>query len=139
MNLDTGTLVAASSLRDPWITLGLNAFLADKNLVATESVINEFLAGPIKAAGATEQTLAAALLARVTVIRDDPSARVMNLQAPSNKKQKILGPVDRIDFGTGDKLGIRTISSDRKFYDKARKQGVHLNAVIYPPNPYAGH
>ncbi|WP_234023143.1 RHS repeat-associated core domain-containing protein [Sorangium cellulosum] len=137
VNLDTGTLIAASSLRDPWLTAGVNLFLADKNLVATQAVINEFLAGPIKVAGATEKTLAAALLARVTVIPNDPSARVMNLQAPSKKKQEILGPVDRIAFGTGDKLGIRTVSSDEKFRKEAEKQGVHLNVVIHPPNPYA--
>jgi RHS repeat-associated protein len=137
VNLDTTTLVAASSLRDPQLALVLNAFLLDKNLVATESVVREFFAGPINNAGATEKVLAAALLERVTVIADDPSARVMNLQAPSNKKRKILGDIDKIAFGTGDKLGIRTVSSDAKFVEEAEKQGVNLSVVLHRSNPYA--
>lgn len=100
-------------------------------------MIREFLPGPINAAGPAEQALAAAFLLRVTVIPDNPSARVMNLQATSNKKQKILGPVDKTAFGTGDQLGVRTVTADAKFVAEATKQGVALSVVLHPPNPYA--
>lgn len=138
VNLDTGTIIAASSLGNPWLATALHAYLADKKMVVTQAVLTEFLTGSLNIAGPTEKTLAALFLMRVTVIPNDPSARVMALKAPSKTKQQRLGPVDRIAFGTGDKLGIKTLTGDDKFPKEAARQGVHLDVLVHAPGRYVG-
>src|SRR5690606_21067495 len=43
------------------------------------------------------------------------SPKLRNWRANSNSQKKKLGPVDRIVFGTGDRLGFKTITGDAKF------------------------
>lgn len=78
-------------------------------------------------------------LLSVRPIPNDPSARIWNLVADSKRKEKILGLVDKIAFGTGDKRGIVTISNDGKFKEEAERQlKIELNAVIFGPISYIG-
>ena len=133
VNLDTGTLVAATSLRNPLVVAALNAYLATKNLVVTQTAIREFLTGNIRAAGPSERVLAAALLTRVTVIPDNPSPRAVALQ-----ETKSISAEDKIIFGTGDQMRIRTVTSDLKFLRAARAQGVDFSVATHPSNPYSG-
>jgi hypothetical protein len=133
VNLDTTTLVAATSLRNPLILVALNTYLATKDLVVAQTALREFLTGNIRAAGPQERVLVAALLARVTVVPDNPSPRAVALR----ETQKISAE-DKIIFGTGDQMGIRTVTSDVKFLVGALAQGVDFSAAIHPPNPFSG-
>jgi RHS repeat-associated protein len=138
INLDTSTMIGMSSLKDPWLTVGINAFLLDKHLVATRAAITEFSTRNIKHAGPTEKVLAALVLWRVDPIADDPSARVAALRGTSTNSRRALdSPVDRIIFGTGDKLGIRTATSDRRFVSWARRKGVVLQVWLHPKVQFA--
>jgi hypothetical protein len=40
---------------------------------------------------------------------------VKDLPTNSNRLRRIFGPVDKVAFGTGDRLGAKTISGDDKF------------------------
>jgi RHS repeat-associated protein len=140
VNLDTSAIVGATQLDNPWVTASIHAYLFDKEPVATQTAVKEFIGGTaFQKAGPTERVLAGLFLLSVTVIPDDPSARVMNLQVGSSKRAaKRLGPLDKIIFGTGDKLGIPTVTHDNKFVKAAAKQGVILNAIVFDPVTYSG-
>jgi hypothetical protein len=140
VNLDTSAIVGATQLSNPWVTAAIHAYLFDKEPVATQTAVKEFIAGTaFMKAGPTERVLAGLFLMSVTVIPDNPSARVMNLQVGSSKRAaKRLGPLDKIIFGTGDQLGIPTVTHDEKFVRAAAKQGVLLNVVVFDPVAYSG-
>lgn len=129
INLDTSAIIAATSLRNPFISFGLRAYLADVNMVATQTAINEYFAGPFRYAGPGEMALAAEFLTHVQVIPDNPSARVMNLPAGTLTDKRI--------FGTGDNEGIRTMTSDLKFARYANSQSVFVYIIPIPTNRYA--
>ena len=139
INLDTSTLVGMSSLRSPYQMVGINMYLLSKHLVATRSAIGEFTTKVLPHAGPTETVLATIVLWRVDPIRDDPSVRVAELWVVPKWKQKVLhNPVDKIIFGTGDQLGIRTATGDAKFPEFAAKEGVELDVWVHPKARFAG-
>jgi hypothetical protein len=80
-------------------------------------------------AGPTERVLAGLFLMGVTQVADNPSDRVMNLQGKSNKQKKALKLPDRIIFGTGEQLGIPTVTHDSAFVRAAQNAGL----VLKPP------
>lgn len=139
VNLDTSAIIGATQLSEPWIAAAINSYLHDKDLVATRTAIEEFKNGTALAkAGVIERTLAGLFLLRVTEVSDNPSARVLNLPTPSKKLAGKLGPADKIIFGTGDKEGWQTITSDGKFVKAAQKQGVTLNVRVFDAASYSG-
>ena len=86
-----------------------------------------------------DRLVIALFLMSVRTIPDSPSARVMALNVGSKSLQKKLGQNDRIIFGTGDQLGIPTVTADQKFVGAAAKQGVFLWVqMIAPPPRYLG-
>ena len=128
-----------SSLKDPWLTVGINMFLLDKHLVATRAALTEFTTRNIHHAGPTEKVLAAVVLWRVDPIKDDPSVRVASLRGhTTNSRRALDSPVDRAIFGTGDKLNIRTTTSDKNFVRWAAKKGVVLWVWLHPKAQFAG-
>jgi len=117
----------------------MNALLVAKQPVATRTALAEFTGGAYNTAGPNEKLLVAIFLSGVQPIPDTPSARVMNLNIQSKSLQKKLGYRDRVILGTGDALGIQTITSDGTFVQEANKQGVLLWVrVIYPAPRYGG-
>ena len=68
-----------------------------------------------KKAGPIEKMWIKIFLYRVREIPNDPSDRIKNLRTDSNNEKEALGPVDKIAFGTGDKKGYVTVTSDKKF------------------------
>lgn len=137
VNLDTGAIIAATQRKDFELNRRVSLLLVGKNLVATRAVIEEFMNGPFQAAGFEEKLMVYALFLRITPIDNDPSQRVIDLVADSKAKKKLLGPVDRIAFGTGDKRNILTVTGDGDFVKEARRQGVHLYVYVHAPARYA--
>jgi RHS repeat-associated protein len=140
LNLDTGAIIASTQLDDVWLAVGINVILMGKEKVATQSVVNEFLygdpskgtVGNINSAGPMEKVAAALFLLGVKVIPDNPSSRVMGLSNVSKTDQKVFGRIDRIALGTGDQLGITTVTTDKKFVDRAANRGVKLDVIVVP-------
>jgi RHS repeat-associated protein len=146
VNLDTSAMIAATQYSDTWLFIATHMVLDNKQLVAAQSAYDEFLRGnPTKGtqgvvahAGIAEKIVIGIFLLRVQVIPDIPSARVVNLPNTSAKDKKDLGPIDRIAFGTGDTLKIRTVTADEKFVKRAAHYGVHLGVIIIGKPRYAG-
>ena len=63
-------------------------------------------------------------------IPDSPSERALNL-----KPTRRLGEQDIIILGTGDKLGIVTLTADAKAIKAALAQGVDFKVYVHPPCP----
>ncbi|WP_435924043.1 DUF1308 domain-containing protein [Paenibacillus sp. DYY-L-2] len=84
-------------------------------------------------AGPLEKAHAERFMNRVQVIPDNPSSRAMNLV-----ETKKVGANDKIIFGTGDNLGITTMTGDAKFIRGASAQGVDFDAYIHSPVPLGG-
>jgi hypothetical protein len=99
--------------------MAIKTAVAGKRLVMTETAEREFKQLVSQFAGKAENARAVRLLGRVTIIPDDPSARAQRLR-PSNN----LEPTDIIVFGTGDRRGIITTTSDRRAVSAALSQGV---------------
>lgn len=133
VNLDTGTIIGATSMRNPFLAMAIHAYLADKRPVVTQTALTEILTGNIHFAGPTERAMLGIFLMGVKIIPDDPSERVMKLTTTRK-----LGANDKIIFGTGDKLGIKTITGDRDFRNAAAAQGVVLDVVVHPYARYLG-
>ncbi|WAS93148.1 RHS repeat-associated core domain-containing protein [Nannocystis punicea] len=135
VNLDTGAIVAASQLSDVELLIEAQRYLMDKNPVAIQAVLDEFLNGSYNLAGPVERALADALIAEITVIPETPSDRVMNLDRSSNKRKRDIGLVDQRAFGTGDQLGITTATGDLKFVKAASDQKVYVDYHLFRSQP----
>ena len=132
VNIDTGTANAFIS-QDSSIRNELEAFVQGKDMVMTETAVNEFRNIVNGAGGVLEQSRAEEFLNRVTIIPDNPSARAMELQVT-----KKVGANDKIIFGTGDNLDIVTMTSDAKFVRGASAQGVDFKVYVHHPVPLQG-
>ena len=64
----------------------------------------------------------------VELAPDNPSGRARKLK-PTKKLQEN----DIVIFGTGDNMGIQTITSDKKFLRGASAQGVNFDAILHEP------
>jgi hypothetical protein len=51
---------------------------------------------------------------------------------------KKVGANDRVIFGTGDQMGIQTMTGDAKFLRGAAAQGVEFDAYVHAPQPLTG-
>lgn len=132
INLDTGTCLAFISEGSP-IRSQLKTYVQGQQLVMTQTAFDEFTNIVQQIGGASEQERANQFLQRITVIADDPSSRALNLQ-PTRK----LGTHDIIILGTGDRLGIVTMTADAKAVRSASIQGVNFNVYIHSPCPLTG-
>jgi hypothetical protein len=126
-NLDTSTAVAFVSEGSPVRTL-LKGFVQGKPLVMTETAAREFQIIVAGFAGPLEQARALRLLTRVTVVPDGPSARALAL-----RPTKGLGANDIIILGTGDQLGIVSMTADGRAVRSAQAQGVDFPVFLHAP------
>ncbi len=126
VNLDTGVGFAFVAEGSPVRAL-LKAFVQGKAMVMCQMAQAEFLNAIAKHGGPLEQARAGRLLARLTIVPDNSSPRVLALRPT----QSVRMP-DKMIFGTGDALGAVTATTDGSFVRAAAAQGVVLNAVVFP-------
>ena len=129
LNLDTGTAIAfigEGSLQ----RYSLRSYVDHKSMIMTATALKEFRSIVEDIAGDREKARAERFLQRVQILADNPSDRALNLK-PTRK----LGDNDIIILGTGDKLGIITLTADIKAVKAALAQGVDFEVHIHPPYP----
>ena len=131
VNLDTGSAAAFVSQNSP-VRHQLKAHVAGKQMVMTQTAAEEF-AGLLSVAGPEEAARAQRFMHRVEVISDTPSARAVALL-----ETRRVGAADKVIFGTGDQLGIPTMTSDAKFIRGAAAQGVSFVVILHDPVPLRG-
>lgn len=129
LNLDTGTAIAFIAEGSP-VRFQLQTYAGNQPLVITRTAITEFISIAFTIGGSSEQARANRFLKRVQTIPDTPSKRALNL-----KPTRRLGEQDIIILGTGDKLGIITLTADAKAVKAALAQGVDFQVFVHPPCP----
>jgi hypothetical protein len=126
INLDTNTAIAFVAEGSP-VRHQLKAFVGNQQLVMVQTAFNEFSRIIEASGGSVEQARADRFLQRITVIPDNPSAVAQALQ-PTRR----IGVSDIIILGTGDRMGIVTITADAKAVRAASAQGVDFNVYLHP-------
>lgn len=129
INLDTSTAIAFVADGSP-IRAQLEAYVSGKQLIMAATAYAELTKIMNGNPGQNEQSNLALFLPSVIVVPDQPSARAKAL-IPS----KSLGVDDIIILGTGDQLGIVTMTADRRSVSAARAQGVGFSVYLHPPVP----
>lgn len=129
VNIDTGTANAFVSEDSP-LRHQLKSFVDGKQMVMTDTAVSEFKNIVNGVGGPLEQARAQRFLNRVNIIPDSPSTRSLGLQTT-----KKVGANDITIFGTGDNLGITTMTSDAKFVRGAQAQGVDFDIFVHDPVP----
>ncbi len=123
VNLDSGTVRAMLD----GSSFDVEAAVFNKKMVITTTAFEEVSLYAEKYD--KQKELAILLKARdIKTIPDNPSERAMSLTTTRK-----VGENDKIIFGTGDKLNIKTISSDAKFVSGASAQGVDFDVIIHEP------
>ena len=127
INFDAGTasslcssLPQASQLRQQ---IGL--LVDNKQIVMTKTAYKEFQGNLKASTNDDEKIRAKVLMSRIKVIDDNPSQRFKELKITGNVDTE----EDKIIFGTGDKLGILTVTTDSKFVRGASAQKIKFNYV----------
>lgn len=132
VNLDTNTAIAfiaeGSTVRHQ-----LRAFVQDQQLMMAQTAFDEFTNIVKYSGGILEQERANRLLERVTVVSDS-----LSIAAQALKPTRSLDPNDIIILGTGDQMGIVTMTADAKAVRAASAQGVDFNVYLHPPYPLTG-
>ncbi len=131
VNIDTGSAAAFVS-QHSLMRHRLKAHVTGKQMVMTQTAAAEF-AGLLSVAGPAEAARAQRFMRRVEIIPDHPSVRAMAL-----RETRRVGAADKVIFGTGDQLGIPTMTSDTKFVRGARAQGVDFVVILHDPVPLRG-
>jgi len=131
VNVDTGS-ASAFVAQHSRVRHHLKAHVVGKQMVMTQTAAEEF-AGLLRVAGPEEAARAQRFLHRVEIIPDAPSARAVAL-----RETRRVGAADKVIFGTGDQLGIPTMTSDAKFVRGAAAQGIHFAVILHDPMPLRG-
>ena len=131
VNLDTGALTALTQARNPALQAMVQQLIGSRIPVATTTALAEFAYGVSNYAGPIERANAAKVFTRVRAIPDTPSARASALRVT-----KGLGANDIKILGTGDALGIQTITSDARAVRAAAAQGVKFDVQEIPPTQF---
>jgi plasmid stabilization system protein ParE len=134
VNVDTSAAIAFVSENSPErhaLRSVVNA--RGSIMVMTQTALREFedivqvIAGPLEFARAQR------FLNRVLVTLDNPSARASRLRPTRN-----LEAADIMVLGTGDRLGIITLTADARAIGACRAQGVNLQVHLHKPVPLTG-
>lgn len=133
INLDTVTGLAFIAEGSP-VRYELRAYVQGQEIVITQTAFDEFMAIVQRIGGQYEQDRSSRFLQRVTIIPNAPSARALNLQ-PTRR----LEANDIIILGTGDRLGIVTMTADFKAVRAASAQGGDFGVYIHPPCSLTGN
>ncbi len=108
INLDTNTAIAFIAENSP-LRFELKQYVAGCELVMTQAAMEEFKAIVKYSAGVKEKARSLRFLHRVRMI---PNA--MSEAAQSLRPTRQLGEEDIMILGTGDRLGIVTMTADAK-------------------------
>jgi predicted nucleic acid-binding protein len=132
INLDTNTAIAFIAQASP-IRHQLKAIVRNQQLVMAQTAFDEFRSIVSYSAGTLEQARATRFLARVRIVPDQ-----LSLNARALKPTRSLDPNDIIILGTGDQMGIVTLTADAKAVRAASAQGVDFNVYLHPSYPLTG-
>lgn len=132
INLDTNTAVTFVA-EGSTVRYQLKGFVQNQPLVMAKTAVDEFVNIIQYVGGVLEQERANRFLNRVMVVHDNPSIAAQTLQPTRS-----LDPNDIIILGTGDQLGIVTMTADAKAVRAASAQGVDFNVYLHPPFPLTG-
>jgi predicted nucleic acid-binding protein len=132
INLDTNTAIAFIAQESP-IRQHLNAIVQDQQLIMAQTAFDEFCTIVRYSAGVLEQARAKQFLQRVTIVPDRLSPKAQAL-----KPTRSLDPNDIIILGTGDHMGIVTLTADAKAVRAASAQGVDFNVYLHSSYPLTG-
>ncbi|ALF52364.1 hypothetical protein ACX27_05090 [Nostoc piscinale CENA21] len=132
INLDTNTAVAFIAEGSP-VRYELRRFVNNQQMIMTRTAFDEFINIVQYSAGSLEQTRVNRFLQRVIVVPDNPSSAAQKL-----KPTRSLDPNDIIILGTGDQMGIVTMTADAKAVRAASAQGVDFNIYLHLPYSLTG-
>jgi predicted nucleic acid-binding protein len=132
INLDTNTAIALIA-EGSTVRHQLRTFVQGQKLVMAQTAFDEFVNIVQYSGGSSEQARANRFLQRVTVISDKPSIAAQALQPTRS-----LDPNDIIILGTGDHMGIVTMTADAKAVRAASAQGVDFNVYLHLSYPLTG-
>jgi predicted nucleic acid-binding protein len=132
INLDTNTAIAFVAEGSP-VRHQLRAFVDNQQLVMVQTAYDEFLRIIQASGGSAEQERAERFMKRVTVVPDNPSPAAQML-----KPTRRIGENDIIILGTGDQMGIVTITADAKAVRAASAQGVDFSVYLHSPYSLTG-
>jgi rRNA-processing protein FCF1 len=132
INLDTNTVIAFVAEGSP-IRHQLKAFVGNQQPVMVQTAYDEFLRIIQASGGSVEQKRAERFLLKITVVSDNPSPAAKML-----KPTRRIGASDIIILGTGDQVGIVTMTADAKAVQAASAQGVGFNVYLHPPYSLTG-
>ncbi|XP_062843875.1 UPF0415 protein C7orf25 homolog [Trichomycterus rosablanca] len=118
----------ASQERQDKVLPKLDAFMHGKELFACHSAVHDFQTILDTLGGPGERERAKALLARLTMVPDQPSERTQRLVASSKVNHRSL-----MIFGTGDTLQAVTMTANSGFVRAAANQGVRFSVFIHQP------
>jgi hypothetical protein len=133
LNLDTNTAIALIA-ENSTVRYGLREFIGASEMVMAQTAFNEFWNIVRGSAGENEQDRATRFRQKIIIVPDNPSPRFQALQPTKN-----LDINDIIILGTGDQLGIITMTADAKAVRAARAQGVDFLVYLHSPYPLTGH
>lgn len=103
-----------------------------KKIVACMTALENFQEIVKISGGPLEKERAEELIDGITIVPDIVSGRVSSLRETAAVKAKA-----KIIFGTGDSLKAVTLTSNRKFIQAAKQQGVVVSALLHPPRSLA--
>lgn len=132
INLDTNTAIAFVA-EGSTVRYQLRTFIQTQQLVMAQTALDEFISIIQYSAGVSEQDRADRFLDRVTIVPDNPS-----ISAQALKPTRSLDPNDIIILGTGDQMGIVTMTADAKAVRAASAQGVNFNVYLHSSYPLTG-
>lgn len=133
INLDTNTAVAFIAEGSP-ARYKLRRFVNNQQMIMTQTAFDEFINIVQYSAGSLEQIRANRFLQKVIVVPDNPSSAAQKL-IPTRS----LDPNDIIILGTGDQMGIVTMTADAKAVRAASSQGVDFNVYLHLPYSLTGN
>jgi len=105
----------------------IHQFIDRKDCYVCETAVRDFRAIVDVVAGPTERRRADQLLARVTVVPDQPSDRATGLRITSS-----IRPRARTVFGSGDRLRAVTTTANVAFVRAAAQAGVEFVTFLHP-------
>jgi len=132
INLDTNTAVAFIAEGSP-VRYELRVFVNNQQMIMTQTAFDEFINIVQYSAGSLGQIRASRFLQKVIVVPDNSSSRSQKL-----KPTRSLDPNDIIILGTGDQMGIVTMTADAKAVRAASAQGVNFNIYLHLPYSLTG-
>ncbi|XP_015260204.1 PREDICTED: UPF0415 protein C7orf25 homolog [Cyprinodon variegatus] len=106
----------------------LDAFMEGKQLFACRAAVRDFQVILDTLGGPGEKERAQKLLARLSLVDDQPSERTQRLTPSAKINRRSL-----MIFGTGDSLRAVTMTANSRFVRAAANQGVRYSVFVHQP------